>query len=184
MGNIKYMVAMFLLGCVLTGCTPGTEVSPSQSLSSAEPTTILTPTPTWTEEEQSAVDAVHRYLEVWADISHDLEAADWNRIFEVASDPAADNNVELWREWLKNGWHLIGGPTFNADLVTPGMIDHQGSRYHVHGCYIITGAHVEDAAGNPVGNRGIERGRVKYLVLHLTSGRYIVLEEVSEEAAC
>ena len=177
---------MVLLGCLLTGCTPGTEVSPSpsQSLSSAEPTTILTPTPTWTEEEQSAIDAVHRYLEVWADISHDLEAADWNKIYEVASDPASSNALDYWTEWLENGWHLVGGPTFIADLVTAGMQDHQGSRYHVYGCFIITSGHVEDAAGNPVESRGIERGRGRYVVLHLISGRYTVLEGVSEEGAC
>ena len=177
-------LVLVLLDGVLTGCTPVVvETSLSPVLTSPSPV-VTTSTPAWTVEEQAAIDAVHRYLEVWADIGQNLPEADLLVFYDVASDPAANDAFLQWGEWMKKGWHLVGAPSFTPDLVTSGARDHLGERFHVHGCFSIEGSYLVDSDGNQVGDRGTERGTGRTTVLHLTNDRYLVIEEVSEDDPC
>jgi len=166
----------------LVGCTPGGEVTPTPTV--IIPSASATPTPRWTDDEQGAVDAVQRYLEVWTRISQDLVGEDWNDIWEVAGDPTANNALAQRQMWGENDWHLIGGPEFTVDTVTPGPQDHLGSRHHVYGCFSIEHGYIVDNVGNRVGDRGMERSVVRFLVLQLVDNKFIVLEDLVEEGEC
>jgi len=184
-GPVKHLlrpVTVVMLVGMLLGCTPASLESPSPEAS----TLVVTPTPSpvWTEDEQAAIDAVQAYLSVWTEVTQALPDADLSRIREVASDPAANHALSQWAQWGQQGWHLVGAPAFTPDFVTLGMLDSQGQRYHVYGCYVITGAYLSDAQGNQVGDRGVDRGPSMYLVLRTSSDRYLVLEDNSEEGTC
>ena len=184
MRSLLRPLAVVLAVGMLVGCTPSPQVSPSTEVTVPSVSITPTPTPQWTEDEQGAVDAVQRYLQVWTDIGQNLDDADWTTILEVAGDPAANDAQLLWAQWAGNGWHLVGGPSFIPDQVTQGALDSQGQRYHVHGCYIITGGYLADEAGDPVGNRGVDRGPSEYLVLNLNGSKYLVLEDTAEDGTC
>jgi len=169
--------------CALAGCAPdgGESPSPEPTVEAATPS----PSPQWTAEQQGAIDAVQRYLEVWTDISQNLETADWNQVRDVAGDPAANNVLSQWATWFENGWHLVGGPVFTPDYAIPGALDYLGQRYHVHGCYIPSDAYLSDATGVRVSEQSLARTTVNYLVLHLEdTDRSIVIEDVSEGNPC
>ena len=173
------LAAVMIIGVLLSGCTPVAEETP--------PPTVVTPTgttPQWTEDEQAAIDAVQMYLQVWTEISQDLEGQDWNRIRDVSSDPAANNALFMWSDWADEDLHLVGEPVFTVDWVKPGMQDYQGVRFHVHGCYSIEDGYLSDPQGNPVDNRGTERTPGEYLVIFLTNERHLVLEENVMEGSC
>jgi len=147
-------------------------------------TPTASPTPTWTAEEQGAVDAVHNYLAVWTNISQNLDTADWSELWMVASDPAANDAMTQWQQWANSGWHLVGEPTLDINLVTPGMQDPSGKRFHVYGCYIITGSYLADSSGNQVGQRGLDRSVGIYQVLHTTDDRYVVTDDGGDNTSC
>jgi len=177
-------VAAVMSAVALAGCAPNGRDTPSPEPVVTTPT--VSPSPQWTEEEQGAIDAVQKYLEVWTSISQDLVDSDWNAIRDVASDPAANDATTLWFQWVDNGWHLVGAPSFEVDLVTQGGTDYQGTRYHVHGCYITTGSHLSDSDGNPLTKQGADRSTANYLVLRIVSpeDKYYVLEDVTEGNPC
>jgi len=169
------------LGCALAGCTQGAESSPTPTI---EPSVIVTPTPSWTDEEQGAIDAVQRYLEVWTGIGQDIEGSDWEKIGEVAAAPAVTNAQDLWVRWAQNDWHLVGAPSFTATLITPGAQDHLGNRYHVYGCYDLANSHLVDSAGKYVVEQTSEIAVVNYLVLRMENTKYLVLEDSLEGETC
>jgi len=168
----------------LVGCTPsgGESASPEPEVT----TPGTSPSPQWTAEEQSAIDAVQRYLEVWTEIGQNIDTADWNTIRDVASDPAANDAGDTWVLWEEHGWHLEGSPSFEVDRVDIGATDYQGTRYHVYGCYITVNVHLADQDGNLVEKQGADRSTGNYLVLHLVdpSDKYLVLEDTSEGNPC
>ena len=181
---VRYVVVV-ALGCALAGCTPGTDVSPAPTWSPPASTPTSPPTPQWSPEEQAAIDAVQRYLEVWAAIGQDLVGADWNKIWDVATDPAAGNAMDLWTNWSYKGWHLVGAPAFTPSYLTPGARDVQGEWWHVYGCYVIEGSYVADASGTSVGDEGRrERGMSSFDVLHATDGAYVVATTRMEAETC
>jgi len=63
------LLLLVLLASAMTACGPGevTTTTPPPPPTTQPPT----PSPQWTPEEQGSIDAVQRYLEVWADIGHD-----------------------------------------------------------------------------------------------------------------
>ena len=179
--RITLTLALTLLAA-LAGCTPGGQETPTPEPTVYTP--VPSPTPSWNAVEQGAIDAVQKYLEVWTDISQNLQTADWYQIRDVASDPAASDAFTVWAQWNQNGWHLVGAPTLDVDRVDEGATDSQGTRYHVHGCFSISEGYLLDIDGNRVTNRGTERGTTNYLVLHQKNERYVVLEDNPEDESC
>jgi len=150
---VGLMVAVFGL---LAGCTgPVAPASPVWT-PTLDPVESVTPTlvSPWTAEEQVVVDAVTRYLAEWSRIGQDLEAADWNDIRDVATDPAAEQDLLMWSRWQQNGWHLVGAQTFGARAVTFDRQDDFGAWYFVDGCTSIVGSDLVDANGQSVGGSG------------------------------
>ena len=167
----------------LVGCTPVGEVSPTPT--DTEPSIMATPTPQWTDEEQEAVDAVLRYIDMWTYIGQNLVEADWREIFQVAIAPETDHNQKTWESWLEQGWHLEGSPVFEPSFVEIGVSDHSGQWYYVHGCYVIENSYISDKDGNSVGDEGRrERGLALVMVLRIKTGEHFVAESKSEEGAC
>jgi len=181
--KLTLIIAMTLLAA-LVGCTPDAKETPTPEATVYTP--VPSPTPSWSTEEQGAIDAVQKYIAVWTDISQNLQTADWNGIRDVASDPAANNAVILWSQWRENGWHLVGSPTLEVDRVDEGATDAQGTRYHVHGCYITSGSSLSDMDGNPLTKQGADRSTGNYLVLHQMKPQdtFYVLDDVTEGDPC
>jgi len=177
-------VAAVMMVAVLMGCTPDVQETPTLEPVITTPTP--TPTPQWTEDEQAAIDAVQNYLSVWTYISQNLQATDWNAIRDVAGDPAANDAGTLWVQWNDNGYHLTGEPAFEADRVAEGATDYQGTRYHVHGCYVTTDSYLVDGNNNQLTKQASDRVTVNYLVIHLLTprDRYLVLEDTMEGNPC
>ena len=181
--RMTLIIVMTLLAA-LAGCTPDAKETPTPEATVYTP--VPSPTPSWSAEEEGAIDAVQKYLEVWTDIGQNLQTADWNGIHDVAGDPAANDAGTLWQQWNDNGWHLVGAPTFTVDRVDEGATDYQGTRYHVHGCFISTNSYLSDVDGNPQTKQGADRATTNYLVLHMTNprDRYLVLEDTMEGNPC
>jgi len=180
--SMSLVAAMMIVA--LAGCSPDGKETPGPEPVVSTP--MPTPSPQWTVEEQGAIDAVQKYLEVWSDISQNLGTADWDAINDVASDPAVNNAVTLWFQWNDNHWHLVGKPVFNVDRVDQGGTDYQGTRYHVHGCYITVDAHLSDADGNPLTKQGADQSTANFLVMHQLNPHddYYVLDDTMEDNPC
>ena len=178
------VMIVVMMVAALAGCSPDGEETPSP-----EPT-VYTPTPTpspqWTTEEQGAIDAVQQYLTVWTNISQDPAGTGWDMIREVAGDPAANDATDLWLQWEQKKLHLAGTPIFAPDRVSEGATDYQGTRYHVHGCYITVDSYLIDASNNQQEKQASDRTTVNYLVLHMVhpDDRYLVLEDAFEGDPC
>ncbi|MDR0285888.1 MAG: hypothetical protein LBI33_13515 [Propionibacteriaceae bacterium] len=180
------MVVVVVLGVGLVGCTPGGEATPSPS--TGESTTVVatpspSPTPQWTDEEQGAVDAVQRYLEVWTRIGQDPINADWGEFNAVAIDPAVSDALTIWNTWASQGWHLVNGPVFEPESVSAGVHDIDGQVFHVRGCFLLADGYVVDSSGNRLENNGDPRAVGQFDVLH-TETRYVVVEELPKEGTC
>ncbi|MCL2471169.1 MAG: hypothetical protein FWF25_05435 [Propionibacteriaceae bacterium] len=188
MNKLKYITTIVVLAGTLTACSPRVSPTPTAPVDSSVPATestpIVTPTPQWTTEEQAAIDSVQKYLQVWATIGQGLPDSNVAQIRNVASDPIANDTQDLMTQWAAKGWHLEGAPSFVPSLVTPGALDDQGQRYHVSGCYIITGSYLADSAGNEVGTRRAERSPGTYEVIQTTSGAYYVTDDSTEDGTC
>ena len=85
-------VCVLVVGLALVGCTRPEPVE-----------TPVTPTSTWAKDDQRAIDAVQRYLDVWTEIGENVDTADWNRIYEVAGDPVAEDDIYFWGGWKEKG---------------------------------------------------------------------------------
>ncbi|MCL2481956.1 MAG: hypothetical protein FWF43_00770 [Propionibacteriaceae bacterium] len=182
MNKLTRALTILALGCLMAGCSPASPSTPTPSTTKSAPT--ATPTPQWTDEQQAAIDAVQNYLQVWSSIGQNLDTADWDTIYNVADDQAATDAFTQWFGWAQDGQHLVGGPQFVPDYVTPGETDSQGSRYHVHGCYIITDTYLIDNTGNHIANDGVERSQSLFLVLNTTKGEHLVVEDVGGDESC
>ena len=181
--RITLTLALTLL-TALAGCTPGGQETPAPETTVYTP--VPSPTPSWSAEEQGAIDAIQKYLTVWTSIGQDLVGSDWDDIHDVAADPAANDSIDTWSLWAEKGWHLVGSPVFEVDRVAEGATDYQGTIYHVHGCYISVDAHLVDQDGATVVKQGADRSTANYLVLHMTNpaDNYYVLEDVLEGNQC
>ena len=177
------LLAVALLAGLMVGCTPG--VQPTPAPPPATPTQTPTPTPQWTAEEQAAIDAVARYMEVWAGITQKLPNVDPTPIRDVTGDPLRSHTIQTWQRMAAEGWHLVGTPVFVPDYVTSGAHDYQGDRYHVHGCYNDASTYIADKDGKNLANGTADDEAANYLVLHLIKeGIYLVLEENPEGKPC
>jgi len=168
---------------MLVGCTPTSLESPSPEVST--PVVTSTPTPTWSAEEQGAIDAVQNYISVWTNITQTLSTADLGQIRNVAGDPLANDDIVTWWRWQDNGWHLEGTPIFIVDHIAPGPQDYQGKRYYVYGCYTLAGSYLVDRDNQPAPVSGtVERAANTFTVLQPTSGRYRVIDNEAKEETC
>ena len=171
------------LGCLLAvwalaGCTkPGPE--PHEP-----PTDTGTPTPTWDAEQARAIDAVQRYLDVTSEIGQNLYTTDWNRIYEVADDPAAQDVVNSWVEWAETGLHLVGAPVITVESVVLGYFDSQAREYHVGVCFDRTNAHLFDSEGKQIEGKISGRFPLDYTVLVSLAGKDLVIGDKGMEGTC
>jgi len=176
------LLLLVLLASAMTACGPGEVTTTTPPPPPTTPTP--TPSPQWTPEEQAAMDAAQRYIEVWADIGQHLPNTDQNRILDVAGDPLKTQVVLHWAEWIESGRHQVGTPTFIPNMVQPGAHDHQGDRYHVYGCYDSSATYLVESDGKIVTYGKFDHIIVRFLVLHLTNSSYIVVDESSEDKPC
>ena len=176
-GKTLSVVCVLVLGCVLAGC--GARPEPFE-----RPSRWDSPTPTWTDEEQRAIDAVQRYLDLSTQIDQNIDTADWNRIYEVAGDPLAANDIAHWSAWSELGQHLVGAPTITVDWVSPGYLTSEGQQYYVHVCHDITGVYLFDAEGNRIEDRGSERAPGQVILLLTKNNQYLVVNERVEDGEC
>jgi hypothetical protein len=190
MKGLAGCTAVVVLGCLLAGCSPGLTgtpgyltPTPADSTTVAPPPT-MTPTPQWTQEQQAAIDAVQRYLDVSTQILQNLSTADWNQMYTVADRELVSELFPTWSRWVQEGRHLVGTPSFIPERVGEGMMDGLGDRYNVHGCYVITGSTLVDVNGQPVGTQGAERTNALFIVLHAKDNSYFVLNENTEDTTC
>lgn|GEM_PF-2225880 len=182
--------AIVVLGCALAGCTAGGPTTPTTgpvaiSPSVAVPTSVVTLGSQWTPDEQGAIDAVQRYLEVWAQIGQGLPGSDVDRIRDVASDPIASHAIQVWELWQQKSWHLVGSPAFTPDTVTAGAIDSQGNRYYVYGCTVIEDSYVADVNNDPIpADDRVERGTDTFTVIQTSSDVFRVLDDKAGSESC
>jgi len=183
MSRVSSLVLAVLLGSLLVGCTTvGEDLEPTGEVLSTVESTVP---PVWTDEELAVIKAVQDYLQVWTEVSHDLENSDWSRIHDVAENPIAIHIMAHWSNMWENGWHLEGRPVFTTDRVTIGGYDDLGQRYHVYGCYSIEDGYLINELGELPDDRGIERGTAIYEVLRDPDDNYRVLDDSeSEDAPC
>ena len=179
-GRALAVACALTLGCVLAGCTrPGpvgaqtTSGPPSASNQSR-----------WTDDEQSAIDAVRRYLDLWTEISQNIGTADWNRIYEVAGDPVAETDISYWTEWSALGQYLVGSPDITVSSVKQGFLDSQGMRHHVYTCWDATNAYLFNLDGSRVEDRGLDRQLNAYTVVNLGPDTYRVIGQWMENETC
>jgi hypothetical protein len=188
MKGLRMIAGALVMGWVVAGCTPGDE--PAVTPSPVPPTTALPPTPTptptpqWNEEEQGAADAVQRYLEKWTYLAQNLATEDVNQLREVASDPIANDDLSVFAQWMTNGWHLVGNPSFRVDKVERAVTDHTGTTLRVKGCYMIGESHVVDQTDTLVVSSRTTPMATTYSVLHLTGDGYLVVNGVGEDSTC
>ena len=188
-----YVVGVVLVvGCLLAGCTPRPGMtgptSPTDPVS-AMPTVATpspSPSPTWTGEQQEAIDAVQKYLQVWTDITQNLGTSDWDQIYEVAYGPITVYDKRLWTQWRDQGLFLVGEPSFTPDRVASGAKDPSGQIYHIYGCYSIEGSYLSDVSGARMPTQGSERGPSQYDVVRSVDGRSLVSDnrDLSSEGTC
>ena len=180
--RITLTLALTLLAA-LAGCTPGGQETPTPEATVYTP--VPSPTPSWSAEEQGAIDAAQKYLAKWAYIGQNLGSVDINQIWEVSTDPESNHDLLMWANWMTQGWHLVGAPEFTPQTVVPGFVDFQGQRYDVYGCYVITDSYISDVNGNSVSDEGRqERGVGRYRVLHTVEDQYFVTESSTEDETC
>lgn len=172
-----------MLGNGVTGCTPNVEPTPTPAVT---PTVTPTSTPQWTTEEQAAIAAVQRYLEVWTEISQNLDdtSQGFDKIWEVATAEHATNKTVMWIDWRHSGQHLVGAPTFEVTSVAPGYSDNSGHRYHVYGCYSTEGSYLVDSDGNEVQKFTGDRLLSSYMVLRTNDDLYLVGANEAEPKPC
>ena len=165
-------VCVLVVGFVLVGCTRPEPVE-----------TPVTPTSTWFRNDQQAIDAVQRYLDVWTEIGQNVDTADWNRIYEVAGDPVAEDDIYFWGEWKTKGQYLVGTPVITVTAVNQGSLTNQGFRRYVYTCYDATEAYLLRKDGSHV-DRDLERFPNVYTVLDSGTGHYLVIGQQMENVTC
>ena len=171
-------VCALAVGLALVGCTtpePEPVVTPSE---------IVTPTPTWDAEQVRAIEAVQRYLDVTSEIGQNIDTVDWNRIYEVATDPLASIVFSAWSTWQAADLHLVGTPVITVESVVPGYSDSQSRHYHVNVCYDRTNARLARPDGSLMTGRLADRSRVAYTALINRTGLDLVIDEKEIEGTC
>ena len=169
-----------VLGCALAGCT---RPEPVGTLTTSNNPSALT-SPRWTDDEQAAIDAVQNYLDLWTAISQNIDTTDWNRIYEVAGDPVAEDDIYFWGEWASRKQHLVGTPVITTHSVNQGTFTSQGFRKYVYTCYDATSAYLFNIDGTRVENRGLDRRLVAYTVVDSGNREYRVNEMRMEDEPC
>jgi len=184
MRRLAGICVVVVVSCLMAGCSPASNGDDPVSSTPVvvESTPSPSPTPTWSGEQQEAIDAVQKYLQVWTDIAQNLGTADWNQIRDVAYGPIVLYDMDRWKQWNDQGLFLVGNPSFTVSWVTSGAQDPVGSIYHVGGCYIIENSYLSDTAGThkPV---TVARQPSTYDVLLGANGQNVVTDS-DDEGKC
>ena len=184
MNKLILIMAVAILGNCLVGCTPSVELTPTPT--AVVPTVTPTPTPQWTEDEQGAIDAVHKYIEVWIEVTQHLgdSGLNLNRIDEVAIGEHSNETILLWLNWIDRGLHLVGEPSFEANAVVPGVMNSQGQRFDVFVCYSLEHAYLANSDGTQVPKGTADRTTARYEVMKYTGGQYLITWNELEGEEC
>ena len=107
MQGLMRSLIVVVLGGVMAACTPTPGASPTPEVS-VTPSVTPTPTPQWTEDQQMAIDTVHKCLEVTSRIQQNLLDRQWDDVYTVAADQALDDTLAAWADRLvRSGWWLV-----------------------------------------------------------------------------
>ena len=175
-------VLSLVLGCVcFTGCTPDLVAPPVMT---DAPTATQTPTPEYGEDVQKAIDAAYAYVEKWTFITQNVLTADWNEIYEVATDSAASTAFSLWGQWAAKGSRMVGEPTLSVDSAYFSVADERGRLYEINGCMDISEILWSDSEGNLENRRTTDRTPLRMEVLEKPSDGYLVSYESTVEGSC
>jgi hypothetical protein len=191
----KLGIAALVMGLALTGCTAPNEETDPTPIASSRPVVLptSTPTPEWTAEEQTAIDAVLAYREKWSYMSQHISDQNpdggWminlDDIYEVARNPLADTHLARWVDMRTNSTHLVGSPTLDISNVDRGMGNSEGQRYYVDACSILGDSYTADAQGNRLDAPGrIERAAFTYEVLAHVNGGIWVFSSKTKDRSC
>ena len=175
----KALAVACALGLALAGCA-----RPEPEPYVPSETSTPTPTPTWDAEQARAIDALQRYIDLWAEISQNLYTADRNRIFEVADGVVADAAINNWADWAADDLRFVGAPVITVDSVVLGYFDSQSGQYHVGVCYDRTNAHLVNPDGTQIAGQLADRSRGTYTVEVSSQGPDRVIGVRMEEGTC
>ena len=181
MRRLAGICVVVVVSCLMAGCSPASSGDDPVSSTPVvvESTPSPSPTPTWSGEQQAAIDAVQKYLQVWAEITQNLGTSDWDQIYEVAYGPITNTDMDAWKQWNDQGLFLVGHPSFTTSWVTSGAQDTVGKIYHVGGCYIIEGSYLSDASGTRVPVEA-QRQPSTFDVLEGANGQNLVTDSRNE----
>ena len=124
----------------LVGCTPTPVVPASSGVPSAtsSPTTSgsPTPSPSWSAEQQAAIDAVNGYSEasqrIGADPSKYTEAQMTAELKKYLGGEMLSANVASFMRLKKNGWHYQGDVVTVSLNATKAVDNHSSRGLEVH----------------------------------------------------
>ena len=142
----------------LVGCTPTPVVPPSSEVPSATssptPSGSPTPSPSWSAEQQHAIDAVHGYsetsLRIGADPSKYTEAQMRAEFKKYLGGDMLETTVASFA-WLKQkGWRYEGDAKVLSTQATRVADNHnsRGLEVHVTACRDQTQRRIVDKSGN------------------------------------
>ena len=148
------------------------------------PSDTATPTPTWDAEQVRAIEAVQRYIQVWSEIGQNIDSADWNRVYEVATGVEAEGSLMTWNDWSVNEYRLVGSPVITAVSVTLGYVSSESRQYYVRTCYDRTNAHLVDSSGNQIKGTLPDQFPHGFTVEVSPTGSDLVIDELMVEGTC
>jgi hypothetical protein len=181
LATMKQLLTALVLTVLLTGCTQSSTPPDKELITPSNPSAG----PTWTTEQQAAIDAVDAYLTTWITISQDLSGQDWNRIYNVASIDMASLDMDEWTIWAREEYTLVGTPTFTALSVTSSHNDGSSKVHTVVGCFDGLGVYLATYEGDPVdptapGYRGV----AVMTVARAETGRNVVTSYEDRDETC
>lgn len=148
----EYVIAAVGLLLGLTACTPATSGSPSATVtptpSVASPSVTPSPAPTWSTDQQAAVNKVKQYHRVAAEVMRGERSA--NDLAKFARDPALGEAVRYYNTLFGNGLREDG--TVAISDMKPSAVRTSGKRptVVVQLCQDTTRLQVLDKKGNDV----------------------------------
>ena len=173
----RVVACVLVLGWALSGCSPAPP--PFEW-----PSETGTPTPTWDAEQARAIEAVQRYIQVWSEIGQNVDTADWNRVYEVATGVEAEGTLMTWTDWAANGFRLVGEPVITVVSVTLTYVSGESRQYYVRTCYDRTNAHLVDSSGNQIEGTLPDQFPHGFTVAISLTGPDLVIDELMVEGSC
>lgn len=166
----EYVIAAVGLLLGLTACTPATTATPSAIVTPTPSVTIPSvtpsPTPTWSTDQQAAVNKVKQYYRVAGEVMSGERSA--NDLAKFARDPALGEAVRYYNTLFGNGLKEDG--TVDISELEPSAVRTSGKRpaVAVQLCQDTTRLQVLDKKGDDV----LEAGSKKVSPMVVTVQRW------------